>query len=378
MTAKHRVIGIGGNRTHLEGYIRSFAADTRCDVVAITDEPNLPEYREKLNRSLAAELDVPYLPLDEALALDGIDIACACLDIERRGRVLERCFEAGMHVYMDKPLVGSVDAAQRINAAAERAGTVAQMFSQAHTPWAQNARDAIKNGSTGKVLAIHCDMLMAKGHLSDVPESLVRQERGSDGNFTFIEAKRELFDMGVYPVSLVTWLSGQRVRKVQAITANYFFREHAELDIEDFGAMLLTLVDGTPATIMAGRIGVHSHPMTGQQQISLITDNGYYRFGHDEPRIEVYSQATNFENPDKHEFDPMMMWASTRRDIRQKAKESWLSVAPSDPAADVRAFLDCIESGSKPEIASADAVHHVEVIMAGYESARSGRAVLVA
>lgn len=375
MTTPHRVIGIGGNRTHLEGYIRSFAADPRCEVVAIADEPGLPEYREKLNRALAAELDLPYLALDEALALDGVDIACACPDVERRSRVLSRCFDAGVHVYMDKPLAGSVEAAREIEAAAVRAGTITQMFSQAHTTWVQRARNAIRSAETGKILAIHCDMLMAKGHLSDLPDGLVRRERGSDGKFSFIEAKRELFDMGVYPISLVTWLSGQRIREVQAVTANYFFAEHAELDIEDFGAMLLTLEDGTPATIMAGRIGVHSHPMTGQQQISLITENGYFRFTDDEPRVEVYSQETSFVNPERHEFDPMMMWASTRRDTGQMTKESWQSLIPSNPSDDVRAFLDCIDSGKRPEITAVDAVHHIEAIMAGYESAKTGRSV---
>ena len=375
MTPKHRVIGIGGNRTHLEGYIRSFAADDRCEVVAIADEPNLPPYREELNRKLAAELDLPYLPLDEALALKGVDIACACPDIERRESALTRCFEAGLHVYLDKPLAGSVESAHAIASAAQRASTVSQMFSQAHTTWAQRAKQALQTNMTGAVSAIHCDMLMAKGHLSGVEKHAPRKERGNDGKFTFIEAKRELFDMGVYPVSLVTWLSGQRVKEVRAITANYFFKEHADLDIEDFGAMVLTLEYGTPATIVAGRIGVHSHPMTGQQQVSLIGQNGYFRFSDDEPRIEVYSQKTVFENPERHPYDPMMMWASTRRDVSQMAKESWMPTKPSNPAADVRAFVDCIENGKRPEITVDDAVHHVEVIMAGYESARTGETV---
>ena len=278
MTARHKVIGIGGNRTHLEGYIRSFAADPRCEVVAIAEEPKTTNYRDEQNRALAAELDLPFLALEEALELPDVDIACACPAIERRGAVLAQCFEAGLHVYMDKPLAGSVSDANQIAAAANRAGNVSQMFSQAHTPWAQAAKAAIRTGNTGNVAALHCDMLMAKGHLSGVPDRTPRQERGSDGRFTFIEAKRELFDMGVYPVSLVTWLSGQRVREVEAVTANYFFAEHAEVDIEDFGAMLLVLEDGTVATVMAGRIGVHSHPTAGVQQVSLIGGKRIFPF----------------------------------------------------------------------------------------------------
>ncbi len=375
MTGRHKVIGIGGNRTHLEGYIRSFAADSRCEVVAIADEIEVDGYRQEQNRALAKELDLPYLPLTDALKLPGVDIACACPDVERRANVLTSCFENDLHVYLDKPLAGTIEDAFQIEESARAAGTVSQMFSQAHTPWAQAAKHALAEQQVGKLFAMHADMLMAKGHLSEVSGNHLRQERGSDGKFTFVEAKRELFDMGVYPVSLVTWLSGQRVREVEAVTANYFFAEHAELDIEDFGALLLTLEDGTISTVMAGRIGVHSHPTPGVQQVSLIGENGYFRFADDEPRIEVYSESTRFDAGERHLFDPMMMWASTRREVGQSPKNAWQSLFPADPAEDVRAFLDCIDSGERPQVTVEDAVHHIEVIMAGYESAATGQRV---
>ena len=66
--SKYGVVAVGGNRTHQEGYAREFAADPRCDLIAVADEPGLPEYREGLNRLLASELGVPYLALDDALA----------------------------------------------------------------------------------------------------------------------------------------------------------------------------------------------------------------------------------------------------------------------------------------------------------------------
>ena len=102
--AKYGVAAVGGNRTHLEGYARSFAADPRCELVAVTDEPGLPEYREGLNRLLASELGVPYLPLEEALGRDDVHIVCSCTDIERRGSVARKSAEAGKHIYQDKPL----------------------------------------------------------------------------------------------------------------------------------------------------------------------------------------------------------------------------------------------------------------------------------
>ena len=43
---RYGVVAVGGNRTHLEGYARSFVADPRCELIAVADEPDLPEYRE--------------------------------------------------------------------------------------------------------------------------------------------------------------------------------------------------------------------------------------------------------------------------------------------------------------------------------------------
>ena len=56
--AAHRVVALGGNRTHLESYAREFAADPRCELVAVADETDVSGYRDALNRLLATELGV--------------------------------------------------------------------------------------------------------------------------------------------------------------------------------------------------------------------------------------------------------------------------------------------------------------------------------
>ena len=117
---KYGVIAVGGNRTHQESYAREFASDPRCELIAVADEPGLPEYREGLNRLLASELGVPYLPLDEALARDDVHIIDNCADVERRARVALKTLEAGKHLYMDKPLAASVEEAHAIAEAAEK------------------------------------------------------------------------------------------------------------------------------------------------------------------------------------------------------------------------------------------------------------------
>lgn len=373
--AKYGVVAVGGNRTHLEGYARSFAADPRCELIAVADEPGLPEYREGLNRLLASELGVPYLPLEEVVQRNDVHIVCSCADIERRASVVRLAAEAGKHIYLDKPLAGTVSDARSIADASELAGVTSQMFTQVHTPWANAASRALSSGDMGDLLAIHCDMLMAKGKPGTVPAGTIRQESPSDGKFTYVKAKRELFDMGVYPIALITWLTGERVKTVYGVTGNYFFEEHAALNIEDFGSLVLTLESGLVASITSGRIGAKSHPRSGQQRITMITSSGIATFNESDPRIEVYNDDPPFETPTVHPFDPMSMWSSTSRDTQPRPKNNWAPLHVTPEQSDIQAFIDCLDTGSTPLVTARDAVHHIEVIMAGYESASRGEPV---
>ena len=370
--AKYGVVAVGGNRTHQETYAREFASDPRCDLIAVADESGLSEYREGLNRLLASELGVPYLSLDEALAREDVHIIDNCADVERRARVAVKTLEAGKHLYMDKPLAASLEDARAIADAAEKSSMMTQMFTQVTTSWAQAARAAVESGRTGEILAIHCDMLMAKGKPGSVDPGVVRREKPSGGRFTHVEAKRELFDMGVYPIALVQWLSGARVRTVYGITGNYFFQEHADLDIEDFGALTLTLDSGQVASTTSGRIGFTSHPRGGLLRITLVGENGIFTYSESDPHIEIFNDQPPFEMPLVHPYDPMSMWASTAREMQHMPKDRRLPLADGGQGRDIAAFIDCLESGERPQVTVQDAAHHIEVITAGYESAAAG------
>ena len=145
--AKYGVVAVGGNRTHQETYAREFASDPRCELIAVADEPGLPEYREGLNRLLASELGVPYLSFEEALARADVHIIDNCADVERRARVAVKTLEAGKHLYMDKPLAASVEEAHAIADAADRSEVMTQMFTQVTTSWAAGGKVGHRVGS---------------------------------------------------------------------------------------------------------------------------------------------------------------------------------------------------------------------------------------
>jgi predicted dehydrogenase len=392
------VLLVTGLRTHQENYALAFAADPRCRLIAVTDEVDVPPHRAEWDRKFADKMNLPYIPdLDDALARDDVDIVSVCSEHERRGRVAVKCAQAGKHLYLDKPMTCSVADADAVVAAIEKAGVRSQMFSFIYSPWAQAAKKAVEANAVGELVAVHCDMMFAKGNPGTAPLGKQRKQDPHPSSFTFIDSKRELRATGVYAVGLIRWLVGCEVRTVFGVTANYFFAEHAKNDVEDFGLLALTFdsppqpprkrVGNITATVASGRIGWMSHPQGGPNCVYLIGTEGTLKIDAYQPRIEVYADEPQWTKPPIHPEDPMSFWSSTQDEVNTQPKRGWVVLRdegednPLTPfikgesLSDASRFIDCIESGRESEMSAKDGAAVVEVLMAGYVSAAKGDVV---
>ena len=369
------VLLVAGMMTHQENYSDFFLADPRCKLIAVTDEPDVTPRRAELDRRFASEMNLPYIPdLDEALARDDVDIVSVCAEHERRGRVAVKCAKAGKHLYLDKPMTCSVSDADAVVTAVESAGVKSQVYSMVHSSWVQSAKQAVESGVIGELIAIHCDILFAKGYTSDASLGEPRKQDPYPKRFTFVDSKRELRATGVYSVGLVQWITDAEVETVFGATENYFFEEHLRNDVEDFGILAMTLENGIVATISAGRIGYTSHPSSGPMKIHLVGTKSLMTFNAYNPRVEVYTSETPWTPPKLNPDDPMGFWNSTSKNA--KPKRSWVTVNPSQRHTnDVSYFIDCIESNHKSEVSAKEGAAQVEVLMAGYLSAATGSVV---
>lgn len=369
------VLLIAGLMTHQENYADFFSADPRCKLIAVSDEFDVSPRRAELNRRFANEMNLPYIPdLDEALARKDIDIVSVCAEHERRGRVAVKCAKAGKHLYMDKPMTCSVADADTVVSAVESAGVKSQVFSFVYNSWVQSAKQAIESGAIGELIAIHCDVMFAKGYTSDAPLGKPRKQDPYPISFTFIDSKRELRATGVYSVGLVRWITGAEVETVFGVTENYFFEEHLRNDVEDFGMLAMTLENGIIATISAGRIGYTSHPSSGPMRIHLVGTKGLMTFDAHNPQVEVYTSETPWTPPQLNPDDPMGFWNSTYKNT--KPKGSWIPINTRQRhPSDVGYFIDCIESNHESEVSAKDGAAQVEILMAGYLSASTSNVV---
>ena len=371
------VLLVSGRLTHQENYALNMAADHRCTLVGLSDEADVPPERALLNKQFADDLNIPYWPdLDEALARDDVHVVSICADPERRGRIVARCADAGKHVYIDKPVTPYLAHADAAVAAVERAGVRSQMFSSNHQVWVQQARQIVASGELGELTAIHVDNLFAKGPNGTAELGAPRQAVYPPVISNFVDAKAELYAIGVYALGFVCMLSGRGVESVYGSTANYFFAEHQRRNMEDFGMLSLTLEGGATATITGGRIGWASHAAGGANQIHLIGTEGSLLLDANRPRLEVFCADPPWKAPPVNPRDPMGFWRTTQEEVGAQPKRTLAPVSNVlESRSDASYFIDCVVEGRESEMNVRQAAMLTEILLAGYKSAAEGRVV---
>jgi len=375
MSNPYGVLLITGYHTHQENYAEAFAADKRARIVAVADEPNVERRQRELNERMAKTYNVPYIAnLKEALARKDVDIVSICAPPERRGRIIVQCAEAGKHLYLDKSLCPQLEEADAIAAAIRKSRVKSHMFSFISRPWAQEAKALLKSNRLGTLRAIHADAFFAKGRTGTAKLGSRRKEEYPPQRHQLMEAKRELDNVGVYPITFVRWLTGKQFRTVLGMTGNYFFQEHQRHNVEDFGLLSCTLEDGLPVTISAGRYGWSSHPSYGVNRVILVGSEQTLVIDPHRPRLEVYTDETPWTPPNPHPQDPMAFWSSTQAEVHTRTKQSWMTVDPFG-ASDAAYFLDCLDNNRDSDINGPEAALATEVLLAAYRSAATRQLV---
>lgn len=370
------VLLVTGGMTHQEGYAAGFRADPRARIVAVSDEKDVDERRARLNRKLAADLGVPYIPdLDDALGRSDVHLASITTEHHRQGRVSIRCARAGKHVYLDKPLAGNLQEARELEQVVKQRGLRSQMFTQVLFPPAQRARRLLATGSVGELRAVHADLLFAKG-LADQQPLAPRKENANPDMFLVPDAKREMFNIAVYSLALIRWLSGRKAfQSVRSVTGNYFLAANRARDFEDFGILAVNLEGGVTGTISSGRTGWRSHAGSGHMRTKLIGSRGNVFVDGQGAHGELCFDAQNYWRvPAMNPEDPQGFWAST--DQKKTGAPEWF-LPPLAPNIDQSGFLDCLERGREAEVTVSDGVRILEVLLAAYRSAASGELVRI-
>jgi predicted dehydrogenase len=360
------------NAMHQDSYARAFARHLRLRIVAVIDEPGQEPYVVARNRSLAAEYGVPYVESLDALSDPEIDAVSVGAQIERRDRLAVEAARRGKHLWLDKPPAATAPRAEAVAAAVAGAGVTALVFSHLAAPWVVALRRTVQAGAIGDLLALHLDFHFAKGDARGLATRRVPSGTGPRDVWTFrdaaggatdptesshhVIAKRELAEVGWYPLALVQHLCPQPVRRVYATAGAYFFPEHRDLGLEDFATLSLTLDGGPVVTLSTGRTGRRSHP-AGRMAVRACGTRGTIALDGGQPALLIHGGASAGAG-DERAHRLILAWGDSVGTL-----------------ALVEHFVACLDGTAAPVLTARQGCALMRVIDGAYESVASGQPV---
>ncbi|MCW2791940.1 MAG: oxidoreductase [Nocardioides sp.] len=170
-----------------------------------------PERALEAARRLGAEAAAESA--EALIASDDIDVVHICTPNATHADLAERAIAAGKTVICEKPLATSLADADRLVAAADRAGVVTAVpFVYRYYPSVREARALIDAGAAGRLWLLHGSYL--QDWLSNSGETNWRVDPSQGGG------SRAFGDIGVHWCDLMEFVTGHRITRLMARMSN--------------------------------------------------------------------------------------------------------------------------------------------------------------
>lgn len=330
MTVRIGLIGCGGiSREHISAYLK---LRDRVEVVATAD---LLEERA-INAARAVGAESYYTDYRSILRRPDVDAVDICLPHHLHAKVAVEAAEAGKHVLCEKPIARNLEEADSMIDAAKRYGVKLMIAENwRFLPHVNVAKRLVEGRELGVVFLAKTDLV---GFPRDLAPSGWKLDAEKVGGGVSI-------DSGIHNVDMIRWVVGE-VRTVTAFT-NRLIR--TEITGEDTGCILFRHVSDA---------------------LSVLTLTWAARFSADrEYPLKVYGSEGS------------LAWAAWDDYVIVCRGGETMTVKAGDFSesfkAEIEHFVDCIELDKTPLTSGEEARRDLELVLAAYESAKTGRAVEV-
>ncbi len=329
------VIGCGliARRSHLPAYV----AASEAELAAVVSR-----HRETAE-AVAREFGNPRVfdSWQEAVDAPDIDAIDICTPNALHASIAIAAAKAGKHVLVEKPMATSLQDADAMVAAAREAGVVLMVAHNLRfVPIYQAMQKAIAEGAIGRPFSARGVFMHAGPDEFWGATSDWFWEQGQAGGGS-------LLDMGIHMIDLLRWMIGRPVREVSAMTARVLKPTFA-----DDNAIVLMRFDGDVLASVQASWSARPFP---DRQITIHGELGHIAMGRSAEEPLVINLQ---EGEGSRKVIPAILPAST----------------VGDPFVN---FVRSIRDGVEPFVNGEDGRASLAVALAGYESAESGRVVLL-
>ena len=347
MSKKHR-FGIVGCGVIFGTHSEAINALESTELVAICDVDEAKAEKARDERCDGFRPDV-YTDYEEMLKREDIDAISVCTPSGMHADMACLAMEAGKHVVVEKPMDVTLSACDRFIEAWKRTAKKATIISQHRFADGVIAlRRALDQGRFGKVAMVDSYTKWFRSH---------EYYASGDWRATWeLDGGGALMNQSVHYVDLMQWMAGD-VESLYGNCANVWH----DIVVEDAASATLKFKSGAIGTLEGTTA---ANPGTFQQ-IDVMGEFGTVSI--------VNSRVSVWKFSDEHPEDEAIA----------AGKSVDLGTGASDPAAiggggHVRQYVDllnAIENDGQPMITPEEARKPVEVILAVYESGRTGKPV---
>lgn len=344
-------VGIAGCGAISRNHLEAFGALENVRIVGVCDvDPDRA-------RATAEQWRVPnaVTSVEELLTL-GLDVISVCTPHPTHEEVVLKAAAAGVHALCEKPIATKLDAAERMVAACEEAGVqLGVLFQRRFWPAAQRIRTAIDDGTLGRAIMAQCSVMLHR-EAEYYSRDAWRGTWENDGGGV-------LMSQAVHQIDLLQWYLGDVAEVYGRVNT---FRHGDYIEVEDSATAVISFTSGAMATVEA------STAVSPNLGIQLrITGN-----------TGASASLTEFPEGSDGRLD---LWAVGGKIIEEPVHPEGvepnvdLSTINSQliphHKSQVKDFVRALETGGEPAITGKDALKSLRILLAVYESSRTGQPV---
>lgn len=351
---KFGIVGCGVIAPH---HAKAVQADERAELAAVCDI--IPEKAMELG----SKFDVKnvYTDYNEILRKSDIDAVCICLPSGLHGQCAIDSARAGKHILCEKPLdVSRQVMTDMIDAVKQNGVKMGCIFQNRTMPPLKQVKKILDSGELGKMVIVE---FQYRGYRSPA----YYKSAGWRGTWA-LDGGGCLMNQGIHGVDAMCWLAGDVV-SVYAQT-DHMLRD---IEVEDTANALLEFSSGAMGVVMGTTLSHATEDSPEGDYFRFECEKGSIVYSGGKAKLYLAEGDSYYSSEVRAvSLDPGEAGASSGSTASDPAK-----VGSDGHAFHVSDLVSAILEDREPYITGDSARKGVDVVLAIYESSRTGRKILL-